>query len=175
MIISWPGHVEPNTTTDALADFSDVMPTLMELGGGQSHPDMDGKSMVPLMMGKDVDIHEDIYLSHTMLGVNDVFKPYPIRAVVSEQYKFIHYLNHEIDPPRGSGVDRSPEFLLFDLINDPGEMVNLADDAGYSQVREDMQKRLDSWTLEVGDRGMETEYEACYMFPDEIGHLVKPE
>jgi len=174
MIISWPGHVVPGTSTDALAAFTDVMPTLMELAGGSAPPEMDGKSLVPLMMGKEIEIHDDLYLSHTMLGVNDVYDPYPIRGVVTKQYKFIHYLNHEIDPPRGNGVGKSPEYLLFDLSKDPGESRNLADDTGYQAVRLDMQKRLDAWTLEVGDKGMETEYEAVDMFPDKIGHLKKP-
>jgi len=174
MIISWPGHVVPGTSTDALAAFTDVMPTLMELAGGSAPPEMDGKSLVPLMMGKDIKIHDDLYLSHTMLGVNDVYLPYPIRGVVSKQYKFIHYLNHEIDPPRGNGVGKSPEYLLFDLSKDPGESRNLAEDTDYQKVRLDMQKRLDAWTLEVGDKGMETEYEAVDMFPDKIGHLKIP-
>lgn len=174
MIISWPGHVAPSTRTDALADFTDVMPTLLELAGGKTSPEMDGKSLVPLMQGKDIEIHEDLYLSHTMLGVNDVYDPYPIRGVLTKQYKFLHYLNHEIDPPRGNGVGKSPEYLLFDLSKDPEESVNLASEADYQDVREDMQKRLDAWTIEVGDKGMETEYEAVDMFPDKIGHLKKP-
>jgi uncharacterized sulfatase len=174
MIISWPGHISPNTSTDALVDFTDVMPTLMELAGDKASPEMDGKSLVPLMKEKNVEIHEDLYLSHTMLGVNDVYDPYPIRGVVTKQYKFIHYLNHEIDPPRGSGMGKSPEYLLFDLSNDPGESINLAGKADYQKVRAEMQKRLDVWTLEVGDKGMETEYEAVDMFPDKIGHLKKP-
>jgi len=174
MIISWPGHVIPSTHTDALADFTDVMPTLMELAGGRPPAEMDGKSLVPLMKGKEVEIHEDLYLSHTMLGVNDVYDPYPIRGVVTRQYKFIHYLNHEIDPPRGSGVGKSLEYLLFDLDNDPGESLNLANDEAYKEVRQEMQQRLDALTLEVGDKGMDTEYEAVDMFPDRIGHLEKP-
>jgi len=39
----------------------------------------------------------------------------------------------------------------------------------------EMQARLDAWTLEVGDKGMATEYEATAMFPDKIGDLVMPD
>ena len=94
-----------------------------------------------------------------------------VRAVVTERYKFIHYLNHKIDPPKPSEVSRSPEYLLFDLSRDPRESVNLAEDPEYVAIREDMQHRLQVWTQRVGDRGMETEYEAIAMFPEEIGHL----
>jgi len=171
MIAWWPGHIAANTTTDALVDFTDIMPTLMELAGGFPHVDMDGKSLVPLMQGKTTRLHEDLYLSFTWLGVADVFEPYPIRAVVTERYKFIHYLNHEIDSPRGSGVGKSPEFLLFDLTNDPGETKNIAEDLTHSAARKEMQQRLDAWTVKVGDKGMATEFEAVEMFPNEIGHV----
>ena len=175
MIITWPGHVKPGTRTDALVDFTDIMPTLIELAGGTASEEMDGRSLVPLMKGRDVEIHEDLYLSHTMLGVNEVYEPYPIRGIVTRHHKFLHYLNHEIDPPRGNGVGKSPEYLLFDLSRDPGETKNLAEDPQYQEIRSQMQKRLDAWTHTVGDRGMETEYEAVGMFPDKIGHLKMPD
>ncbi|MFC2080941.1 sulfatase [Bacteroidota bacterium] len=171
MIIRWPGHVKPGTETNALVDFTDVMPSLMDLVGGTPDPEMDGKSLVPLMKGLDVRLHEDLYLSFTCLGVNDIFEPYPIRAVVGDQYKLIHYLNHEIDPPRGSGVDRGPEWGLYDLLNDPLEAVNLFEEEEFTDIREELLKRLEFWTQEVGDKGMETEFEAVDMFPDKIGHL----
>jgi len=171
MIITWPGKVKPNSVSDALVDFTDVMPTLIELAGGEPHRDMDGKSLVPLMKGEDLILHDDLFLSFTCLGVKEVNEPYPIRAVVTEQYKLIHYLNHSIAPPAGKFKTKSPEYLLFDLLKDPRELVNLALDDQYEVVTENMIERLNKWTKEVGDRGMETEYEAIAMFPKEIGHL----
>jgi len=175
MIAWWPGHIKAGGVSDALVDFTDVMPTIMELAGGNAHEDMDGRSLVPLLQGSKKEIREDLFLSFTCLGVNDVYDPYPIRAVVAGRYKFIHYLNHEIEPPRGNGVSKSPEFLLFDLFDDPGEAHNLADDPAMADVRKDMEARLKAWQAEVGDRGMATEYEAVAMFPDKIGHLEIPE
>ncbi len=168
MIITWPGHVQANSENDALVDFTDVMPTLMEIAGGEPHSNMDGKSLLPLMKGEEVTLHDDIFLSFTCLGVNDVNESYPIRAVVNEQYKLVHYLNHTIIPPKGSVKTKSPEFLLFDLKNDPKEMENLANDEQYKSVMEDMMKRLNKWTEEVGDKGMDTELEALEMFPGKI-------
>ncbi|MCK4751143.1 MAG: hypothetical protein KAT15_28990, partial [Bacteroidales bacterium] len=55
--------------------------------------------------------------------------------------------------------------------NDPAESVNLAYDEKFSEIREDMMKRLEFWTVQVGDRGMETEYEAIDMFPESLGHM----
>jgi uncharacterized sulfatase len=175
MIAWWPGHIAPGTTTNALADFTDVMPTIMELAGGSAHDDMDGKSLISLFKGNDQPVREDLYLSFTCLGVNDVYEPYPIRAVVAGNYKLIHYLNPGIVPPKGSVDTKSPEFLLYDLESDPKEKVNLYDDPAYLKVKNDMHQRLDKWTLEVGDEGMATEFEATEMFPEKIGHLEMPE
>jgi arylsulfatase A-like enzyme len=145
----------------------------MELAGAEPSREMDGKSLVPLLEGEEVRLHDDRYLSFTCLGVNDIFDPYPIRGVVTERYKLIQYLNYEIDPPRGRGVGRRPEWELYDLANDPAESVNLAYNEKFMEIREDMMKRLEFWTVQVGDRGMETEYEAIDMFPESLGHMRK--
>jgi N-sulfoglucosamine sulfohydrolase len=170
MIITWPGHVKPNTETDALVDFTDVMPTLIDLAGGESHSNMDGKSLQSLMKGEDVIIHDDLYSSFTCLGVNDVNDPYPIRAVVTEQYKLIRYLNPGIVPPKGTVKTKSPEYLLFDLKNDPKELKNLAMNKKYQSIMKDMMKRLNKWTVVVGDKGLDTELEAIEMFPGKIDY-----
>jgi uncharacterized sulfatase len=171
MIIRWPGHVKAGTASDALVDFTDVMPTLMELAGSEPGKDMDGKSLVPLMKGEDVVLHDDLFLSFTCLGVNDIFEPFPIRAVVTDRYKLIHNLNYRIDPPKGSEVKKVPEFELYDLQSDPSELVNLYEDKAYANVVADLEKRLNAWKEIVGDKGFETEYEAIDMFPEELGHL----
>ena len=168
MIIKWPGRVEAKSVNNHLVDFTDVMPTLIEIAGGKPNKNMDGKSLLPLMNGSNMAVHEDLFSSFTALGVNDVYKPYPIRAVVAEQYKLIHYLNSDIAPPKGSVKTKSPEYLLFDLKNDPKEAKNLAYDKKYKDVMDDMILRLNKWKKEVGDKGMETEFESVQMFPDKL-------
>jgi N-sulfoglucosamine sulfohydrolase len=172
MIVSWPGKTEPNSICDALVDFADVMPTLMAINGKDPLKEMDGKNMLPLLDGKKTDIHDDIFLSFTALGVTGVYEPYPIRGVVTKQYKLLHYLNHEIDPPKGSEVEKADEYQLFDLLNDPQEEKNLFDDPQFQDIQKDMLGRLAKWQDKVGDKGLETEYEAVEMFP-EIKDKVK--
>ena len=104
----------------------------------------------------------------TLNQLNNVHEPYPIRAVVNDQYKSIHYLNHTITPPKGSVKTKSSEYLLFDLVNDPKELNNLAMEERYKPVMDDMKRRLNKWKKEVGDKGMDTEYEAIEMFPGKI-------
>lgn len=55
LIASWPGHVPAGTVSDALIDFSDLLPTLAELADASPPPDrpIDGVSFVPQLLGSD--------------------------------------------------------------------------------------------------------------------------
>ena len=43
MIVRWPGMVSPTTTTDALVEYTDVLPTFIEAAGGKPANSLDGK------------------------------------------------------------------------------------------------------------------------------------
>jgi len=55
MIASWPGVIEPGQVVDDLVDFSDVLPTFAELGGGKL-PDipLNGFSFAKRLLGEGV-------------------------------------------------------------------------------------------------------------------------
>jgi arylsulfatase A-like enzyme len=56
-IANCPGLVPQGITTDALTDFSDLLPTFAELGGAKVPKDLtiDGVSIAPLLLGKSKD------------------------------------------------------------------------------------------------------------------------
>jgi uncharacterized sulfatase len=167
MIVRWPGQVKANSTSQQLVDFTDIMPTLMELAGGEPMREMDGKSLMPLLIGDEIALREDIFLSYTALGVKEIFTPYPIRSVVTERYKLIHNLNYEAGNPKGKSKQKtSTEFELYDLRNDPQEDNNLAGKIEFRDIQADLLSRLKQWQESVGDHGMDTELEAVAMFPE---------
>ncbi len=53
-IVNCPGLVPAGIKTDAITDFSDLLPTFVELGGGEIPEGLiiDGKSIAPLILGK---------------------------------------------------------------------------------------------------------------------------
>ncbi|NQU25595.1 MAG: sulfatase-like hydrolase/transferase [Candidatus Nealsonbacteria bacterium] len=63
LVASWPGTVPKAKVSDALIDFSDVLPTLCELGGAKvpAALDVDGTSFLPLLQGKPLDGRRWIY------------------------------------------------------------------------------------------------------------------
>jgi N-sulfoglucosamine sulfohydrolase len=167
MIVRWPGQVKANSTSQQLVDFTDIMPTLMELAGGEPEREMDGKSLLPLLKGDEIALRDDIFLSYTALGVKEIYTPYPIRSVVTERYKLIHNINYKAGNPKGKSKQKtSTEFELYDLQNDPHEDNNLAGKVEFGEIQADLLSRLKQWQKSVGDRGMDTELEAVAMFPE---------
>lgn len=167
MIVRWPGRVKANSNSQQLVDFTDIMPTLMELAGAKPMREMDGKSLMPLLKGDEAALREDLFLSFTALGVKEVYTPYPIRSVVTLRYKLIHNLNHKAVHPRGKSKQKtSTEFELYDLQNDPQEDNNLAGKIEFKKIQADLLSRLKQWQKSVGDQGMDTELEAVAMFPE---------
>jgi len=116
-------------------------------------------------------VADDQYLASVGCYGGDPDQTSHIDKFTTEQYKLIDYLNHTIDPQRGNRVSKVPEFKLFDLTSDPQELKNLASDASYTGILDQMKSRLEKWTAKVGDKGMETEYEAVAMFPDKLKDL----
>ena len=172
MIVRWPGRIEANSISRQLVDFTDIMPTLMELAGGQSLKEMDGKSLVPLLNGDETALREDVFLSYTALGVKEILTPYPIRSVVTERHKLIHNLNYEAGNPKGKSKQKtSTEFELYDLRDDPQEDNNLAGKPEFKDIQADLLNRLKRWQERVGDQGIDTELEAVDMFPEELATL----
>jgi arylsulfatase A len=51
-IASWPGVIQPGQTSDALVDFTDVLPTLTEAAAIPTPDGIDGVSLMPLFHGK---------------------------------------------------------------------------------------------------------------------------
>ena len=56
-IVNCPGLVPAGVESDALTDFSDMLPTFVELGGGELPKDLvvDGSSIAPYLLGKTKD------------------------------------------------------------------------------------------------------------------------
>jgi arylsulfatase A len=52
MIARWPGEIAAGTTTDHVSGFQDVLPTLVEVAGGEAPAGLDGLSFLPTLLGK---------------------------------------------------------------------------------------------------------------------------
>ena len=61
LIVRWPGIVKPNTKSDQICAFWDVLPTFAEIGGAATPKGLDGLSIVPSLRGLPQTQHEYLY------------------------------------------------------------------------------------------------------------------
>ena len=107
LVIRWPAKVKAGSTTDAMVQYVDVVPTLIEAAGGDPTaidtgcPDsgdkrgFDGKSFLGVLLGRNRAHRNLVYGAHTTRGIIAGSDCYPVRSVRSDRYKYIRNLNHE--------------------------------------------------------------------------------
>ena len=166
-LVSWPGKLQA-AVTDAVAMYCDIVPTMVDMAGGEA-PAVDGKSFYSVLKGE-TSVHRDhAFLVHQAGG-------YAQRAIRTKEYKLIwnpkqdidYYLEVMMDPQRAKSkffaktwqewlsvaktdsaaqeqVDRvvkHPEFELYNVKNDPWELNNLATNPEYASVVKEMHAQL---------------------------------
>jgi arylsulfatase A-like enzyme len=128
LIVRWPGVVQPGSVDDHLVQNLDFAATFLEMAGVAVPPDMQGRSLVPLLRGGDRAEWRDAVYYHyyEFPGVHAVQRHDGVRT---DRYKLIHY--YLID-----------EWELFDLEADPDELRSVHADPVYAAVRADLEQRL---------------------------------
>jgi len=104
MIARWPGKIKPGSKTDHVSAFWDVLPTITEIVGCGTPPDIDGISFLPTLLG-----NQDAQKKHEYLYWEYSGK----QAVRMGGWKAYR-----------PGVEEKIE--LYDLSKDVGEEYNLA-------------------------------------------------
>ncbi|MBC8280403.1 MAG: sulfatase [Chloroflexi bacterium] len=163
-IVRWPEKIKPGRT-DALASYSDLLPTLVELAGGTPPENIDGKSFAHVLMTPEAEHQKHVFGLMTQQGVwgTHIF---PRRSVHDGQYHYIFNFNTEekitrdetagkkIDPFHRLGAAQHPDIPeeeLFDTLGDPWELKNLAKDPAYETIRKQLKVTLFQWMKDQGD------------------------
>jgi arylsulfatase A-like enzyme len=133
---------------DAFSESVDLMPTMIELAGGVPPGHLDGRSLVPFLDGRSPPawrdaVHWEYDFREVETGAAQEFLGLDIDscslAVIRDQYfKYVHFAGL---PP-----------LLFDLADDPGELVDRASDPAYGVVRLEYAERMLAWRARHLDR-----------------------
>lgn len=186
-IVRWPEVVSEGTESDAIIQYVDLLPTLIEVAGGnESDYDFDGESFLPVIKGQQQSHNEYAYSIQTSKGIYNGPEAYGIRTVRTKNFRLIWNLNWEDEfsntvtsgftpfkswerqaeygdsfaKQRANWYRKRPEFELYDLSKDPYELYNLAENLAYEAVRERLKNELKLWMEQQGDYGIETEQEA---------------
>lgn len=106
-VVRWPEKIKPSSENATLMQYVDVLPTLIDLAGGDpktcetgqpdAHGDkgFDGKSFKESLWGKDVKIHDYAFAQHTSRGIYSGPPAYASRMVTDGNWKLIWNIHHD--------------------------------------------------------------------------------
>jgi len=180
MLAVWPGRLAPGSTIDAMISSVDLLPTLVEIGGGVPSKDIDGRSFAKVLRGQTKTHRDEIFATHTSDGR---FNVYPCRCLRTRDFAYIlnlhpdwaHTTHIDMAKPRdGLGYwlswknaakndpvaaalvkryHQRPREELYDIAADPWQLKNLAGDPRHADRLKQMRGRLAEWMKEQGDEG----------------------
>lgn len=134
LVMRWPRGIAPGIICDAFVSHSiDLAPTFCDAAKAPIPDTFRGESLLPLMGGSQVNNRQDIY--STFHG--NQFGLYSQRMVRDRRMKYIWNLTAEDE--------------LYDLVQDPGELQNLATDPNYRGELQRLRLRLIAWLEETND------------------------
>ena len=137
LVVRWPGVTKPGTVDEHMVQNLDFAQTFLAAAGIEAPPDMQGRSLVPLLRGESPpDWRQSIYYHYYEF-------PEPHRVpshygVRTPTHKLIWY-------------DARREWELFDLVNDPREMRSIHADPAARATFDSLRGELARLRTEVRD------------------------
>ncbi len=129
LMVSWPGKIKPGQKSDALVQNLDFAQTFLDAAGVPAPKDMQGQSLIPLMLGKSWNRDAVYYHYYEYPAEHMVNRHY---AIVTKKYKLIHY------------YFSSDTWELIDREKDPLELKNVYDDPAYASIRKTLHRQLEA-------------------------------
>lgn len=164
-IARWPGKIKPNTTSNTLLTFVDVLPTFLEIADKKPPKGIDGKSFYKTLKGNDDEIHDYIFGLASRQNIREC-KVFPSRSVRGHRYKLILNFNAlEVyesnlgDNPivnkfikiGAESFPNTPYEELYDLENDPYQKNNLANNRIYENEKIKLRRVIEDWMKSQND------------------------
>ncbi len=155
LLVRWPGQIAAGASTAALTEFVDIVPTLLECCTVRVPQSVQGRSFRSLLTGKSNRHRDHVIVEY---GHNEEL------MVRDERYKcvFIRGKRERDDGYSPQRPLRGNTIRLFDELNDPGEVVNLAH-------RPDHQERIQRYLQILANHVRKTDRQ-----PENVPHTADP-
>jgi arylsulfatase A-like enzyme len=136
-LIRWPAAIKRGSRSDAMALNVDFAPTFLAAAGVAVPPDMQGRSLLPVLRGKPpADWRSSMYYRYYHdPGDHNTRAHYGVRTAT---HKLIHYWKKD-------------QWELFDLVRDPHELQNLYGQQGHDEVTRSLKAELQRLKQAVRD------------------------
>lgn len=185
LLARWPGKIEAGSRTDAMVEYVDVVPTLLEAVDASPTGPLDGKSFLPVLRGE-TDHHKDYTFGiMTTRGIINGSDSYGIRSVRNRTHRLIvnltpetkftnactkskEFISWKESAAAGNGKAKRlvqkyhwrPAEELYDVSGGWHDWKNLSDSPEHAAIRDELRSQLDAWMKDQGDLGQETELAA---------------
>lgn len=190
LIVKPPQPKKPGITNHALVNWTSLTPTILDFADVLSTDStFQGNSLKPVLEEENPPGWNEVYASHTF---HEVTMYTPMRVLRERRFKLIWNIMWEQEQPvprdiwesttwqylRRNDIEtlgkrpmtaflRRPEFELYDLQEDPDEVVNLTERSEYAGRMEEMkgkiksfqEKTRDPWIIEWEQQGLEVNEE----------------
>ena len=138
LLVRYPPLATPGSRISGLAASVDIAPTVLDVGGARIGDHIQGRSLVPLLRGDTSGWRDSVLVEfYTHENPRPWLMDMDYRAVRTERYKLIHWIQHP------------DERELYDLQEDPFELENRIDDPALQDVVEELQGELAGLVLEA--------------------------
>lgn len=153
LILRVPGKKANGYAIDGLVSHIDIFPTLCDILGLEKPQWLEGISLVPMLDDPEQKLREAVFAE-----VNFHTSYEPIRCIRTERYKYIRYydelymrinqsnidesLTKDFYIKRGLNTQRKEKEALYDLVYDPGERRNLAEDPEHKTIKKELSQKL---------------------------------
>ena len=140
-IVSYKGVTKAGTIdrTHLVSTGLDIIPTMCDYAGVSQPKDLEGKSVRALAEGRDTTTWRDFVVTQTEFCMWEESYGVTGRMLRSNRYKYIIYSEGNLREQ------------LFDMDNDPGEMINLVGNPEYKAVLTEHRTRLADWRKKKND------------------------
>ncbi len=135
-------EMQRDRVVGAFTENVDILPTLLDIFGGDIPMQCDGRSLVPFLLGGApkkwrTEVHWEVDFRY-MEGLDIDFEASSFNVIRDNHYKYVHFAAM---PP-----------LLFDLSNDPDELHNLAGDPAHTETVLKYAQKMLSWRMVNDER-----------------------
>jgi arylsulfatase A-like enzyme len=135
MFMHWAGLPKTGVRTESLVSSLDIYPTLLDLADVDAPGHLMGESLVPLLRRPNRSLRE--YVASECVGVGGKLGE-GHRMVCTGKWKYI--------------LTDTNEEVLYNLVDDPYEMQDMADDPANRHVLNTLRQYMREWMKSTGDK-----------------------
>lgn len=174
LIVKLPYIHKKNEASRMMVSCINIMPTILDFSGAlPSDNSIQGRSLKQMLVQGDSSGWDEIYASHTF---DDITSYYPMRSIINRNYQLIWNIAWKLPYNMGEKYKTSatwsdiisnsdslilgrhlnefvnrPEFELYDIKNDPAEIVNLSSNPLYIGILEELKLKIKDFQVRTND------------------------